>query len=125
MARKTEEWVGKTDDEAIPARVKLRIFEKFNGHCACCTNKIIGKLKPAYDHIVALINGGENRESNLQLLCTECHKVKTAGDVAEKSRAYGARLKAVGIKAKSKSKPMPGSRASGFKRKIGGGVVRR
>lgn len=30
----------------------------------------------------------ENRESNIQVLCTACHGAKTAGDVAEKSRGY-------------------------------------
>ncbi|MCU1464069.1 MAG: hypothetical protein JWO37_4144, partial [Acidimicrobiales bacterium] len=64
-----KEWIGANDDTAIPPRVKIRIFDKFEGRCGDCTLKIYGKLRPAYDHIVALINGGKNAESNLQLLC--------------------------------------------------------
>lgn len=33
------------------------------------------------DHIVALVNGGKDTEDNLQSLCTECHKAKTAKDL--------------------------------------------
>jgi 5-methylcytosine-specific restriction endonuclease McrA len=33
------------------------------------------------DHKVALVNGGEDTEENSQVLCLECHKVKTAEDL--------------------------------------------
>ncbi|BBB98559.1 MULTISPECIES: HNH endonuclease [Bradyrhizobium] len=50
------------------------------------------KLEPRkwqLDHIVALINGGENRERNLWPLCTSpCHSRKAKLDLAEKSRVY-------------------------------------
>ena len=38
------------------------------------------------DHIVPLIAGGENRESNLRTLLAAHHKTKTAADVAERKR---------------------------------------
>lgn len=92
------EWVAKTDDQAIPPRVKLRVFAAAGGRCEECTNLIVGKLRPEYDHKVALINGGAHAEHNLQLLCSECHKVKTRADVAEKSTMARKRTKAAGIK---------------------------
>lgn len=98
MSRSTAEWIAKHDDEAIPPRVKLRIFLKFNKRCAVCTLPIIGKLRPEYDHVRALCNGGSHRESNLQLICSACHKVKTAADVAEKSDTRRKQLKAAGIR---------------------------
>ncbi len=64
------EWIAKHENEAIPPRVKLRIFQKFNKRCAVCTLLIVGKLRPEYDHVSALINGGQHRESNIQLLCS-------------------------------------------------------
>ncbi|MGM4997820.1 HNH endonuclease [Tardiphaga sp. 538_B7_N1_4] len=94
------EWVAKNDDQAIPPRVKLRIFAAAGGRCEECTNLIVGKLRPEYDHRVALINGGAHAEHNLQLLCSECHKVKTRADVAEKSTMARKRTKAAGIKKK-------------------------
>lgn len=97
MSRAVEEWIGASDDQAIPARVKVRVFQKCDGKCATCTLQIRGKLRPAYDHIVALINGGQNRESNLQLLCLPCHAVKTRQDVALKATVYRKRAKHIGV----------------------------
>ena len=63
-----------------------------------CTLEIRGKLRPAYDHCIAIINGGENSERNLQLLCVPCHEKKTGRDVAEKSITARKRAKHLGIK---------------------------
>lgn len=98
--RQVPEWIGKTDDAPIPAKVKIRVFERDGGRCAICTLQIRGKLRPEYDHKQALSNGGGHRETNLQLLCVRCHKDKTKLDVAEKSQMYHKRVKAVGIKRK-------------------------
>lgn len=122
MSRELPEWIGSSDDQAIPARVKIRIFDRHGGNCCACTLPIRGKLRPAYDHIQALINGGEHRESNLQLLCVPCHAVKTKADVAEKSVTARKRTKHLGIKKPSR---FPGSRDSKFKKKIDGSVVLR
>src|SRR5580658_2682867 len=98
MSRSVEEWIGANDNTAIPARVRVRIFDRCNGKCVECDNPIRGSLLPAYDHVVAIINGGANTESNLQLLCVPCHAAKTKCDVAEKSVLYRKKLKAIGIK---------------------------
>lgn len=95
--RAIEEWIGKNDNDNIPSRVKVRTFERYGGHCAICTLAVVGKLRPTYDHIIALINGGEHRESNLQLLCVPCHAIKTKADVAEKSITYRKRAKHLGL----------------------------
>lgn len=117
--RSVKEWVGKTDDERVPPRVRVRVFERFGGVCQECWTKISGK-RWICDHRIALVNGGENREANLGPIHEACDKSKTAADVAEKSRVYEKRAKHLGIKLK-RSRPMPGSRASGIKMKIGGG----
>ncbi|MBP1295758.1 hypothetical protein M2192_000359 [Bradyrhizobium elkanii USDA 61] len=33
MSRAIPEWISKTDDEAIPVRVRLRTFQNFKGVC--------------------------------------------------------------------------------------------
>lgn len=98
MSRATEEWIATDDNQAIPARVKVRVFDRCDGRCVVCTLQIVGGLLPAYDHAQALINGGSHRESNLQLLCVPCHKVKTRADVAEKSVTARIRAKHLGLK---------------------------
>jgi 5-methylcytosine-specific restriction protein A len=98
MSRELPEWKAAHDNQAIPARVKVRVFERSNGKCTECTLPIVGKLRPAYDHKIALINGGKHEESNLQLLCVPCHEVKTKADVAEKATTYRKRSKHLGLK---------------------------
>lgn len=98
MPRTVPEWIGKTDNSAIPPRVKLRIYEKAGGKCAACGMKV---LPAEYDHIEPLIAGGENREQNIQLLCRPCHQAKTADDVAEKSAVATKAKKHIGIKKRS------------------------
>lgn len=111
MPRAVPEWRGLTDDQPLPPRVRVRLFEKFAGRCAICTRK----LRPGHwecDHIKALINGGENRESNYQPVCdVPCHKAKTASDVAEKSVNKRVHSKHVGVKKKRRT--IAGRRFSG------------
>jgi len=111
MSRELPEWIGADDDQNIPARVKVRVFDLADGRCAACGLAIVGKLRPAYDHIVALINGGAHRENNLQLLCVPCHAVKTRTDVAEKSTIARKRAKHLGI-----TGPKRKIQSAGFKR---------
>jgi len=74
------------------------------------------------DHIVALINGGEHRESNLAPALREKHLEKTAADVREKSITARKRAKHLGIKKPSR---FPGSRDSAWKKTFNNGWVRR
>ncbi len=119
--RSVPEWIGKTDDEPVPERVRVRVFLNFGGLCRECGVKIIGK-RWVCDHRKALINGGQNRESNLGPIHEACDKTKTASDVAEKSITYRKRKKHLGVKKRSY---FPGSKDSGWKKKINGEVVRR
>lgn len=90
MARPVKEWIGDTDEQRAPPRVRLRVFDREGGKCHICRQPIIGK-KWALDHVTALINGGENRESNLKPVHIACHAVKTAADVAEKAKVAATR----------------------------------
>lgn len=124
MSRAVPEWIGKTDDTPVPPQVRLRVFEKDKGICQCgCKIKIMGALWET-DHTQAIINGGQNRESNLRTLLAKHHKVKTAADVREKSIVRRKRMKFLGI-APKKGRPMPGSKASGLRRRMDGTVERR
>jgi 5-methylcytosine-specific restriction endonuclease McrA len=124
-ARSVPEWVGKTSDTPIPQRVRIRVFERNRGICQCgCTRRIWPGQRWETDHIVAIINGGENREKNLQTLLGDCHDKKTGKDVAQKSKTYERKLMNHGIK-KKRGPPMPGSKRSKWKRRMDGSVVRR
>lgn len=107
MSRAVEEWRGKSDDAPIPARVRLRVFERHHGVCHISGRKIAAGEAWDCDHVVALINGGENRESNLAPALREKHREKTAEDMAIKSKTYRQRAKHLGIWPKSK-RPLKG-----------------
>lgn len=125
MTRSVPEWIADSDDQAIPPRVKARVFEKHGGRCALTGRKIMPGDKLEFDHEIALINGGQHRESNLRpvLGTSDAHKAKTRQDMAQKKKNERIRKKHMGI-AKSKN-PMPGGRGSKFKKKVSGEVVPR
>src|SRR5262245_32518346 len=110
MSRSVDEWIGKCDDSRIPPRVELRVFLSTGGCCAHCTVKLHRRKDWHLDHQIALINGGENRESNLQILCTSCHKGKTRADVATEVKAVRVRLRYFGIRGRTRL--IPGSKGS-------------
>ena len=118
--RAVPEWIARHDDEAIPKRVKLRVFERHNGICHISGRKITAADQWDCDHIVALCNGGGHRESNLAPALRDKHRAKTAEDVAAKSKTARVRAKHLGIK--RSARPMPGSRASKWKRHMDGSV---
>ena len=121
--RSVPEWIGKTPDTAIPPRVRLRVFERFSGVCQITGRKIGPADKWDVDHVIALANGGEHREGNMQPVLRAPHRAKTAEDVAQKKKDDRVRKKHLGIH-KPKS-TLPGSRGSKWKRKVNGQVVPR
>lgn len=106
-ARSVPEWIATNPDQAIPNRVKLRVFERCEGRCAL-TGK---KLRPGdaydFDHERPLIMGGEHRESNLRVVCREAHREKSKAEVSAKAKADRTRLKFIGAWPKSK-RPLQG-----------------
>jgi 5-methylcytosine-specific restriction protein A len=98
MTRKTDEWIGKNADAAIPPRVRVRIFDRHNGCCHLTGRRIRAGEAWDCDHIGALVNGGEHRESNLAPALKAPHREKTAADVAEKAMVYRKRAKHLGLK---------------------------
>jgi hypothetical protein len=95
--RAVPEWIAKHDDQAIPPRVKLRIFERENGICHLTGVKILPGDQWDADHKVSLILGGEHREANLFPALRADHRKKTATEMAVKSKVAKVRKKHVGI----------------------------
>lgn len=98
MPRSVEEWIGATPDTPVPPRVRLRVFEAKHGRCHRCTRNIAAGEAWTCEHMIAIINGGENRERNLDVTCSWCLPAKNAEDVAEKSKVARVRRRHAGIK---------------------------
>lgn len=121
--RTVSEWIGATADTQVPPRVRARVFERDNGKCCECSRKIGPADRWICDHAVAIINGGENRETNLRVICDWCDKkVKTPADVAIKSKTARIKAKHLGIEKRS---TFSCSRQSKWKKKLDGTVVLR
>ena len=113
MSRAVKEWIAKTDDSMPPPRVLLRIFDRHNGTCHVCQRKIAAGEPWTPDHVIALINGGKNAESNLAPVHREvCHPDKTKQDVKTKAKVARTRKKHVGI-----TRPKASIQSRGFDRK--------
>ena len=101
-ARTLPEWIGATPDTAIPPRVRLRVWERCEGRCGECGRKLTPADTWIVEHLVALVNSGQNRESNLGITCGWCKPNKDARDVAEKAKVAKIKAKHLGIKPKSR-----------------------
>jgi 5-methylcytosine-specific restriction enzyme A len=110
MSRSADEWIGKSDDAAIPPRVKLRVFERHGGRCHISGRIIRAGEAWDADHVIALCNGGEHREGNLAPALTGPHRIKTASDVAEKATVYRKRAKHLGLQPTRKKMQSAGFR---------------
>jgi 5-methylcytosine-specific restriction protein A len=117
--RSVPEWIGKTDDEKPPKRVGVRVFDKWQGRDYRTGRKIMAADKWHLDHIRALCNGGENRESNLAPVLVSEHKIKTREDLKEKSKVYRMKTKHLGLRKPSRL------RSEKYKRKVSGETVLR
>jgi len=120
--RTVKEWRGKTDNSMPPPSVRLRIFKAHEGRCHLSGVKIRPGDKWDCDHLKALWDGGENRESNLAPALTKYHRVKSAEDQTVQATANRKQRKMLGIRDKSNSWQQT-LNGRPIKQKIGGGVV--
>lgn len=86
MARSTPEWRGRSDDSMPPKSVFDRLYAKQSGRDAITGIPFAPGDRICRDHIIPLIDGGENRESNLQLITEKQHKIKTAREAMERAK---------------------------------------
>lgn len=94
--RPVPEWEGKISDSMPGKLVLLRIYAHQNGVCACGCGRImnLNRDKIDRDHIIPLKDGGENRESNLQLMLHEHHQAKTSAENTARAKANRHQAKA-------------------------------
>ena len=107
------------------AKRRLALFEAHGGICHLCGGKIDGTREPwEVEHLIPVAMGGEDGEANCAPAHVTCHKVKTKTDVATIAKANRIRAKHNGARPKPRN-PMPGTKGSKWKAKVGGGWERR
>ena len=108
-----------TGRKEFPQRIKLAEWEAAGGKCRKCGHKIKVGERRVFDHIVPDALTGLNDQENCQLLCGPCDKAKTKTDVRMIRKADRQKAAHVGAKTR-KGRPLPGSKASGWKHKLNG-----
>lgn len=103
---------------------RVRIFDTAGGLCHLCERKI--RVGEAWDveHVIPYALTRDDSDENLRPAHVGCHKAKTKDDVATIAKAKRVSAKHRGAKAPSRN-PIPGSKASGLKRKMNGEIVKR
>lgn len=106
---------------------KAKLFLEKGGRCHRCKRKLGPADIWTDEHVIALENGGTNDWSNRDITCSWCFKTKNAEDhgKAAKSRAVAVAHIVPTSQRQKTGKPMPGTKRSGWKKKIDGTVERR
>jgi 5-methylcytosine-specific restriction endonuclease McrA len=60
--------------EVIPRDIRLAVFERDGGRCAECGSN----FDIQYDHVIPFSMGGASTVENLQILCSDCNRLKGA-----------------------------------------------
>jgi len=108
----------------LTAKQKLEMFIAAKGVCCVCGCKI-NNVREAWDeHINPLWLNGDNSAPNRAPAHEKCARAKTAREAGDRAKGRSVAEKHFGAKAK-KSRPLPGTKASGLKKKFDGTVERR
>lgn len=116
--------VGTTPRRSMTTARKLRVFEAHRGICHLCGRRIIAGEPWDVEHVRALALGGADDDANTAPAHRRCHAEKTPEDVSRIAKAKRVKARHLGI-AKAKTRPMPGSKASGIRKRMNGQVERR
>lgn len=103
-------------------RTKLEAFNRASGHCETCGCKILSGAE--YDHRIPDMVDGGNDVENCRVLCARCHRLKTKADRPEIDKTRRILKKRAGLR-KPKGRPLPGTKASGWRKRMNGTVERR
>ena len=122
-------WRIPEDRKPLTRKQYAEIYIRQDGKCPCCGQRLEikgGQEVDVWDeHVTPLWAGGGNDMSNRELWCRPCTKPKTAAEATARAKGNAVRDKHIGAPVKRKTRPMPGSRSSGWKRKINGTAERR
>ena len=106
-------------------KTKVQAFDRCAGSCESCGVKLSAATGVEYDHIIRCELRPDNGLDNCSVLCRNCHADKTNGfDIPQ--AAKGKRIRAKHRNAvEARGRPIPGSKRSGWRKRMDGTVERR
>jgi 5-methylcytosine-specific restriction protein A len=115
--------VGSTPRKPMSPMRRLKIWEAGKGVCILCERKIRAGEAWIVEHPIALGLGGSDRDEDLGPAHEDCRRAKDKVDVARIAKAKRQKIKHVDRR--RSPNPMPGSKASPWKKCMDGRTVRR
>lgn len=108
----------------LSTKQRVECFESNGGICHVCGVKIgVGEMWDV-EHVIALEAGGDDVAENRRPVHRKvCHPAKTAADHTTGAKIKRVRARHIGARAPSRN-PLPGSRASGIRKRLNGTVER-
>lgn len=117
--------------KSLSPKKRAQLFLDHAGTCVICGVKIYPDRGQKWhvEHIIPLADytgtGDPNGLDNLGPAHDHCARGKTSKEANSRGKMRRQGMKHLGVKKERRGPPMPGSRASRYKKKIGGGVVLR
>lgn len=108
---------------SLTTKARLELFTEHHGECHICGGKIHAGEKWEVEHLIPIAMGGDDEAHNMRPAHVKCHRAKTSADVKAIAKAKRMEAKHLGIRPR-KGRPMPGSVASGIRRKFNGDVTK-
>jgi len=106
-------------------KTKLAAWERSGGRCECCGKVIRLGNGPEYHHRLEAYFDGSAELENCQVVCIRpCHQTLTADAQPAFKKARRIQKKVANAKPKQ-SRPMPGTKRSGLRKRMDGTVERR
>jgi hypothetical protein len=96
------------------------IHDRDGSTCCVCLLPIAANEPFIDEHIIALELGGSNKTCNRGRAHIACAKIKTKRDQNMIAKAARQRARFLGIKKIPKGRPLPGTRASGIRKRFSG-----
>jgi 5-methylcytosine-specific restriction enzyme A len=113
-----------TPRKPLTAKQKLKMFVEHGGICCLCGTKIDGVKQSWDEHVDPLWRDGTNDMQNRRPAHVDCARKKTAAEAQERAKGQRIAERHFGAKER-KSRPMPGTKASGLRKRMNGTVERR
>ena len=108
----------------ISMKLRLWLWERDQGRCNICGLKIQAGEPWEVEHVKRLDEGGADTPENMAPAhAAGCHAGKTRQEARQHAKADRQASKHLGLK--KPSRPLPGSKASPWKKRMDGTVVRR
>lgn len=108
---------------SISRKERAAIFARCGGQCHICGGKVgVGEAWDV-EHIIPIALGGEDGGDNLAPAHSKCHRAKSAEDAGKLAKARSVEARHTGTY--RPRSVIPGSKASGWKKRMDGTVERR